>query len=247
MTIISRIQKNLTFTIITSLLLGCVVLLLSQLLQKLSLPFIENYFDLSFYTENVIFKLYVILLSIAFILLVNKGSVKDYGFSIPKKTNYLKLSLLTVGITIVSMIAGRLLFMGLLNHFFPCESSLAFPEVASLMEWIITIWICSSISEEILVRGLVQGFMSHLKDIKIMRLSLPVLISGLFFGLMHLSLLRQGMGLWFVASIVFFTTSIGVLAAYYREKTKSLIAPILVHIIANMFGALPLIIKMISE
>ena len=247
MIIIDRVQNNVKLTIIASLLLGITVLMLSHLLQKSTLLFIENYIELNFYTKNVIFKLYILILSISSILLINRGSLKEYGFRFPEKTNYLKLSLLSVGGTIGSMIIGGVIFLGILNHIFPSENITGFPEASSFLERIIAIWIVSSICEEVLVRGLVQGFMNHLKEKKIMRLSLPVIISGLFFGAMHLSLLISGMGHWFVCCIVFFTTSIGILAAYYREKTKSLIAPILVHIIANIVGSLPLIIQMVLK
>lgn len=247
MKIIDRIQKNVQLTIITSLLLGFIVLMLSQLLAKVSVLFIENYIDLNFYTENVIFKLYVLILSISSILVINRGSLKEYGFRFPEKTNYFKLSLLTVGMTIGSMIIGYVIFLGVLNHIFPSENMTGFPEASSFLERIITVWIVSSICEEVLVRGLIQGFMNQLKGKKIMRLSLPVIISGLFFGAMHLSLLTSEMGHWVVCLIVFFTTTIGILAAYYREKTKSLIAPILVHVIANIVGSLPLIVQMILQ
>ncbi len=71
---------------------------------------------------------------------------------------------------------------------------------------------------------------------------MPVIISGLFFGAMHLSLLFVGMGHWFVSFIVFNTTVIGLIAAYYREKSDSIIPPIIIHFTANVVGSIPIII-----
>jgi membrane protease YdiL (CAAX protease family) len=62
------------------------------------------------------------------------------------------------------------------------------------------------------------------------------------FGSMHLSLLVAGRNIWFVMHIVLFTTSIGILAAWYREKTNSIIPAFLVHLISNILGSLPLLI-----
>ena len=85
---------------------------------------------------------------------------------------------------------------------------------------ILTVWIWSSICEEVLTRGLIQGFMKYQTNIKFLKLSLPVWISGIFFGAMHLLLLKMNMDIWLVSFIVFNTTTVGLLAAYYREKTN---------------------------
>jgi membrane protease YdiL (CAAX protease family) len=245
-TIIKRIQNNVILTILTTLFLGITIFFISKLLADITIPFFKNYFELNnFYTKNTVFKFYILILSIITILFLNKGSLKNYGFNFSKNTNYFKLTFISIGITLGAMIVGGALFMGILSHFFPTENTNVFPKSESLIELILAIWIWSSICEEILVRGLMQGFMNHLKTKKVLGLSLPVIISGLFFGSMHLSLISAGMGVWFVCFILFNTTIIGLLAAFYREKSESLIPPILIHIIANVVGSIPLIIQMI--
>jgi len=62
---------------------------------------------------------------------------------------------------------------------------------------------------------------------------------------MHLMLFSAGMGVWNVCALVLFATATGILAAYFREKTKSLIPAIWVHFVANVVGYLPLIIMAI--
>ena len=242
---IKKIQSNTSLTVLTAIVSGIVILLGCQFLADNTVLLIEKFTELNFYTENTVFKLYILIFSIVFILILNKGSLKNYGFTRAVSIKYPKMILITIGITIASFVVGGILFMGILSNVFPTENTKAFPEQESIIEMILTIWIWSSICEEVLVRGLMQGFMNHIKTRKILGLSLPVIISGVFFGCMHLGLLTAGMGHWFVSFIVFNTTVIGLLAAFYREKSGSLIPPILIHFLANFIGSVPLIIKMI--
>jgi membrane protease YdiL (CAAX protease family) len=246
-TIIKRIQNNTTLTILTTLLIGITIFLTSFFLNDITLPYIKKYFELNLYSENTVFKFYILILSIFTILILNNGSLKNYGFNTTKNINYFKMSLISVGIIIGSIIVGAIIFMAILNNIFPSENTKLFSKPNSLIELILTIWIWSSICEEVLVRGLMQSFMNHLKSIKVFRLSLPVIISGLFFGAMHLSLLNSKMNIWFVCLTVFNTSIIGILAAFYREKSDSLIPPVLIHIIANVIGSIPLIILLINS
>lgn len=241
-TIIKRIQNNTTLTILFTLLMGITIFLISFFLYKITLPFIKNYFEFSSYSENIILKSYILILSLLSILIINKGSLKNYGFNTAKNINYFKMSLISIGITFGSLIIGAVIFIGILNNIFPTENTQFLSKPNSIIELIITIWIWSSICEEVLVRGLMQSFMTNLKSIKVFRLSLPVIISGLFFGSMHLSNLFLGTNVWFVCFTVFLTSTIGILAAFYREKSKSLIPPILIHMIANVIGTIPMII-----
>lgn len=245
-TIIKRIQNNVILTILTTLLIGVSIFFTSKFLSNITLPYIKNYFELSSYSENTVIKFYILILSIFTILILNNGSLKNYGFNSAKNISYFKISLISVGISIGSTIVGAIIFMAILNNIFPTESTKLLSKPNSLIELILTIWIWSSICEEILVRGLMQSFMNHLKNIKVFRLSLPVIISGLFFGSLHLSNLSSGMNVWFVCFTVFNTSIIGILAAFYREKSESLIPAILIHIIANIIGSIPLIILLIN-
>jgi len=47
--------------------------------------------------------------------------------------------------------------------------------------------------------------------------------------------------------LCFFTKIIGSLAAYYREKSNSLILAFIVHFMANVVGSLPLIFKLLMS
>src|SRR6056297_1272491 len=240
---IQQVRKNPWLSLIFAVFSGGVVFYLSSYLGSLTNCWIKQFVALNFYTANVFMKGYMLLFSLLLILLVNKGSLRNYGFTKPEKLRYVRFFLISTGILIGAFIFGNLIFNGILRNIFPPESGKAgFPETQSLLQRILTIWIWSSICEEVLTRGFIQGFMNKHINIRFLKLSLPVWISGLFFGLMHLSLLNINMDVWFISFIVTNTTVIGLLAAYYREKTKSIYPAFFVHFWANVILTLPLII-----
>lgn len=241
--IIEKIKSNVLLSLLTAVLLGIAILQLSQFFGNLTNDWIEKFYQLNFYTGNVFMKFFMLVLSLLLIIIVNNGSLKGYGFNKPEKLKYVRFILISSGIIIASFIVGQIIFNGILRTLFPPESKgMGFPENQSILEMILTVWIWSSICEEVLTRGFIQGFMSNQIKIRFLKLSLPVWVSGIFFGMMHLSLLKTNMDIWFVSFIVFNTTVLGLLAAYYREKSKSIYPAIFVHFWANVLGSLPLLI-----
>jgi membrane protease YdiL (CAAX protease family) len=93
----------------------------------------------------------------------------------------------------------------------------------------------------VLTRGLVQGFLEPLKDYGLrvfrLRLSIPVIVGAVFFGLMHLALLSTGADAAAVVTIALFAVVLGLIAGYYRESTGSLWPAILVHFLFNVWGS----------
>lgn len=241
--IIEKIRSNKVTSVFGAVVMGILVLFIAGKLGALVTSEIENCIGLNFYTKNIVMKFFMLIFSLLFILIVNNGSLKDYGFNKPEKIKIIRLILISTAIIIVAGLVGNALFIGFLKNLFPQENSeMGFPKVGSIVEMILTIWIWSSICEEVLTRGLIQSFMKNQTSIKFLKLSLPVWISGIFFGMMHFSLLKMNMDIWFVSFIVFNTTAVGLLAAYYREKTKSIYPAIFIHFLANVIGSLPAII-----
>ena len=115
---------------------------------------------------------------------------------------------------------------------------MTFIQQQAFWQIIVGVWIVSSISEEILVRGLAQSWMTGGGGLRLgrVRLSTAVLTSGLLFGSMHLMILRAGVDAWTVCIVVAFTTSLGLVAAHYREKSGSLLLPIVIHAAGNVGG-----------
>lgn len=108
------------------------------------------------------------------------------------------------------------------------------------LQCIVFVWIVASAFEEFLTRGLLQTLLYRNWTAKHARhwfFSLPVIISGLFFGAMHLVLVkRMGAG---VAPIIVLTTLLGFVTARYRERYNSVIPAIIIHALFNIGGMLP--------
>jgi membrane protease YdiL (CAAX protease family) len=171
------------------------------------------------------------ILSIVVILLLNRGSLASYGFT---KGGFrfggriFLWAIPTAVLSVMGFIASR---AGA-----PVKPGLGY----SPLESIIFVWIYATCAEEIFTRGLLQGYLSPLVKYGInlskrLRLSLPVLFSGLYFGLMHIVAVDR-MG----PAVIVFTTALGLVAGYYREKTGSLIPAIIIHALFNVGGMLPM-------
>lgn len=109
----------------------------------------------------------------------------------------------------------------------------------SHLELVLFVWVYASVCEEVLTRGLLQSIVagwSRAEEVST-SFSLPVLVSALFFGAMHLVLL-ESMGPSAAVPIVL-ATLLGYLAARYRESTGSLIPAVIVHALFNVGGMLP--------
>jgi len=110
----------------------------------------------------------------------------------------------------------------------------------SPLQSILFIWIVASTFEEFLTRGLLQTLLYKDWTAEPARhwfLSLPVILSGLFFGAMHLVLIpKMGAG---VAPVIAMTTFLGWVTARYRERFNSLVPAIIIHALFNIGGMLP--------
>lgn len=101
---------------------------------------------------------------------------------------------------------------------------------------IVSVWIISSISEEIYVRGLWQSLMSPSSGP--LGSQSQVICSACIFGAMHLSLIFAGADWMTVIVIVSTTTLLGYLCALARQSTGSLYPAFWVHFAYNL-GGLP--------
>ena len=176
----------------------------------------------------------MLILSLLFILLLNKGSFKGYGFRWSKRLHIF----LMIGI-------GLILSLGVnwLALFFQFQPRTAFGFAGvHLVDKVLYLWLWTSISEEVFTRGLIQGYLSPLQSLGFrlsgITLSLPVLVGAIFFGGMHLVLLTIGISPARVLYLVLATTLLGVFAGYHKERTNSLAAPVIIHFSFNMGGSL---------
>lgn len=112
----------------------------------------------------------------------------------------------------------------------PLVAEMSFPQI------ILTVWLLSSVSEEIFVRGLVQSWIT---DEFVLLPGTPdagivVLASPLLFAAMHIPLLWSGAGAIGGGTIVAATFVLGWAAAEIRLRTDSLLHAIGVHIVGNI-------------
>jgi membrane protease YdiL (CAAX protease family) len=215
--------------IIMAALLGLFVLMirpsLEMSLQNLPVGLLSS----RWISEFVSFAVSLVI-SIVIIAALSKGKISTYGF---KKTGDVLLAgiaVISLGIGIVTTLVGT--FVGLEGP--------AFMEGYSFVHIVVSIWIYASVYEEVVARGLFQSFLSPLAKygftITGLRVSLPVLLSALFFALSHMALLTTGADAYYVIYIVIFAFIVGLMAAYYREKSESLIPAIVIHMLANIGG-----------
>jgi len=113
------------------------------------------------------------------------------------------------------------------------------------------IFIYASIAEELLFRGFLLNILKPLKakgiNILKRRVSLPVIISAVAFGLAHLILITTGVGGLFILRVVVFTTVLGLIAGYYQEKYDNNAFAILVHMAGNLFGVIGAIMMSVNS
>ncbi len=125
------------------------------------------------------------------------------------------------------------------------------PFTDSLLKNIISIWILVSMIEEIFYRGFLQTFLNPLKDIGLklgkVYLSLPIITAAIMFVLMHLCLLGK-MPDRMVYFVIVNAFILGLIAGYYREKSRSLIPAYFVHLAFNIVGMMiPQIMMMVVK
>lgn len=179
--------------------------------------------------EGFLVQVGILFLSVLLIVAISKGQFSRYGFRIGDNIQLPRIVILGLAVGFASSLAGL-----------AAPGGIPQPAYNSFFDLIIGVWILASIAEEVLTRGLIQGFLSPLTGLGFsigrLRISLPVLISAIFFGLMHLGLLSTGANLIAVTILVIFAFILGIVAGYYREKSESLIPAIIVHMCGNAGG-----------
>jgi len=223
---------NVAFRTILAVILGLIVLIFSgAILQTILMQ--SNLSDDFPGLVKTFNHTLMLVFSILMILVINKGKLKEFGFTWNIKFPIVKV----VSISILLGVLPSIIIMiaNLSEEVFPGSDF-------SWFEKIIYIWLWASICEEVFTRGLIQGFLFPAKHIgfKFLNhfLSLPVIIGATFFGLMHFMLLTLGLAFFAVFIIVIFGIVLGVIAGYYREQANSLIPAIVVHMCFNIGGSL---------
>jgi len=214
--------------IVIAVFLGFLVLALSSMMNTVNV-----FTELSeSYPRIPITHTGMLLASLILICLLSKGKISTYGLKGIRLKALVRPTVVGLSVGIIITGLGELLPM----------RGFEFMEDFTLLQIILFVWIFASVSEELLTRGLLQGFLRPLEKYRLMifkfYMSVPVLVAALFFGFMHLGLLTMGASGFTVFVIVLSAIILGVIAGYYREKTGSIVPAIVIHMLFNICGTL---------
>lgn len=170
-----------------------------------------------------------ICIAMLLMAIIGKRRFAQYGFKLPKGSYVWKP--IPVGF-VVGIVINVLAELG--------RVELAWVGQIPLPYFILLSWIGVPIQEELIFRGLFQGYLAaHIKrsiTISRWRLTIPALIGAIVFSLVHLALLSVEAALGGVLFIVVGAFILGIVAGYFRAETGSLIGPIIVHSLFNLTG-----------
>ena len=178
----------------------------------------------------------ILIISILLIIIFSKKRIIEFYFRKVKLQQLIVPIVLTVFILIISQLIA-LIFV---EEEHPVAVSM------SIVQRLIFIVVLASFSEELLFRGFLQNMLNPIKSYGIIlykiKLSSPVIISGILFGLMHFALIGTGASFSYVIQIVIFGIFLGIIAGYFQEKHNNFAYAFIVHMTANLSG---LIISML--
>jgi len=116
------------------------------------------------------------------------------------------------------------------------------PHQLGPVQTVLRVWIVASIAEEVLTRGLIQRLLAPLSTTGFRvageLVSVSVLVAALAFAGLHLVLVRK-MGAK-AAPVIVLAFLLGCVAGVYRQATGSLIPAVIVHMLFNIGGTIPM-------
>ena len=219
---IERIVYGLTITI---------VIFLTALFAGREIHLDSNFIASTFPTHTA-----MIIFSLVAMILLKKNLT--YNISLPKFRLILKPILYGILATILVN-----LLMTILTKVAGGKIE-AHPLIDKLkpIQVFIFVFIYASFAEEILFRGFLMNLLKPLnqKGISLFKrkISIPVIISAIMFGLAHLCLMTTGVGFFFLFRVVVFTMTLGLIAGYYQEKYDNNSYAIIVHMSGNLIAVL---------
>jgi hypothetical protein len=118
----------------------------------------------------------MLVVSVLLMWILSKGKLLSFGFRWTTASDLKRVTILSFGIGTVGALILAML---------PSQATAIFEEF-SFLQTVIFIWFYASICEELLTRGLIQGYLAPFRDHGIgvfkLRLSLPVIVGALFFS-----------------------------------------------------------------
>ena len=217
---------NKTLKVTLGILITFIVLMLSGALES-ELTSMIDFLPIGFSVQFVI-----LLFSSMLIYFFNKKGIIDFKIGKVKANQIIYPILLPVLLVILSETIIK--FRGDEGH--PAEMAM------SNVQLFFIIVLLASLSEELLFRGFLQNMLEPIKSLGIsilkIKLSLPVIISGILFGLMHFGIMSMGASFNFAIHVVIAATIMGMIAGYYQERYNNFSYPVIVHMTSNFTALL---------
>jgi membrane protease YdiL (CAAX protease family) len=200
-----KIILGITITIIILMLSGALGIKFNSIID--SLP--------SGFTNQLV----IFLFSSILIFIFNKKGIIDFNI---KKIS-LKQVITPILIVVIFLTIVELIFQQLFDSSNKHTGNIP---TLSITEQFFTVVLFASISEELLFRGFLQNMLAPIKTYGInlfkIKLSLPVIISGILFGIIHFALMSFGASFPYTLTIVLSAIVLGMIAGYFQEKMKIL-------------------------
>ncbi len=184
------------------------------------------------WVSTLFFQLFMALIAILLMLLLGRGRLGRFGF---RRGSFLPIWPVVRAVFLAELVV-TLVFLAVPS----AEGPGHFAEEYTFLQTVIGVWIVASTCEEIVTRGLIQGYLAPLAvaglSLGRVKISIPVLTGAIVFSAMHVPLLVMGIETALGVQILISTFLLGCIAGYYRETTGSLIPAVLAHMLANVFG-----------
>ena len=226
----------------------CITIINEQLFIRQSvLPqFPVGYIREHFWIRMYIHHLGQMLLAAATIVLILKGRLKDYGLNSANSSLSLKyirwFFLVYGGITVLNFLP---------NFLAKRPESVGFsPTPFNVLGWFTFQGLMSGTSEEIFFRGLLQTFLGRAwkNSIRILKLEIPAagIIAAFIYTFAHVEINFKPFALNYNVAQILAAFFLGIFFSIAYDKTKSLLAPIIMHNYANfimyLFGYVTIIL-----
>lgn len=165
-------------------------------------------------------------------ILLLRGGFRNYGFTFKSKDLYISPAI------IVGVMFG--IIMTLVDHLPAIISGNKIMgydlNTTNIIGWLSFEWVFAGLSEEIFIRGLMMTYLmkyfeGHVKFFK-WDVHVAGVIIAVLFALMHLSSFWTGNLIYAIGQQIY-AFILGLCYAYFYEKSKSLLSPIIAHNLSN--------------
>jgi uncharacterized protein len=175
----------------------------------------------------------MLVIALALIAWLSKGNLSDYGLQWPKRNSY-ALSALAWGAFFGVLMTVVDYHPQILKHLPPPENlSLT---ARSIGAWLFFEAIFVGPTEEIPFRGLMQTFLMQRVSGRVRLLNYDMHVAGvilaILFALAHLTSFWTE-NFWLALGQQIYAFALGILYAYWREKSTSLLAPVIGHNVSD--------------